>query len=239
MPQECSAGPAHLARGRGMASSKKIVHDEGTILHIPYCMNARIRNVFGSIILSTAVLGAGCATTPAPAAQQPNGTKGTASQDAGPFDDEGKFTIDPCALITKADAESILGGPLVKPIRSSVIDPDGASCSYYTDKSKGPSRELIIIVLESDNIQKSGYNSDAKEYFAYTKKIFHPDAETVPNLGDSAFWSFRSIEVLKGDTVLDIHVQGFDEGLADIESSGPKDRKVILDAASLAVSRLK
>ena len=136
--------------------------------------------------------------------------------------------VDACALLPKAEAEKVLGGP----VKDAEHPLDGmgnfaiTSCTYHT--VAGGSRISLIVMAATDPASaKASYEMDKKT------NVTHMQAEPkdVVGIGDAAFWTSGvapSLRVLKGRVGLSVIVSG---------ESGPDGK--VRTVAEGAVERLR
>jgi hypothetical protein len=109
--------------------------------------------------------------------------------------------IDACTLLTAADAEAILGGPVEKPVASGHRLPvagHSSRCAYLT--SRPPLRVVNLLV------EQLATPREAASAFEQTRRISKTVSGTPPEdlagLGERAFWeggSIAKLHVLKGN----------------------------------------
>jgi hypothetical protein len=104
--------------------------------------------------------------------------------------------LDPCALVTKADAEEVLGGSLNDPDRQTAGPFE--SCSYI-----GETMENYVQVQVSNDVYTADSFDDAMQFAAGQL-----DTELAPvsGVGDNAYWFADVLWVQKGSVTLDILV---------------------------------
>ena len=110
----------------------------------------------------------------------------------------GNGEIDACALVTKAEAEEVLGQPVSEPTSQPF---GGATCTYLPAEAP-TSGAVSIIVL-------TGVSKD--EFHEHVEA----GADPVPDVGDEAFWHGFVLSVLKGDVefVLGVKLPAGDNAL--------------------------
>src|SRR5690348_3224822 len=103
--------------------------------------------------------------------------------------------IDPCALLTTADAQAALGGPVGQLMMTSVLDDaknssgDPAQCGYGLEDD--PSRTVRLEVRPmADAARAQGALDSARSVLAAS------GVQDVPGLGDAAFWAGGAIHQL-------------------------------------------
>jgi hypothetical protein len=122
-------------------------------------------------------------------------------------------TPDGCALVTEADAETVLGGPVTRDEEATVPQQLLTSCLW----NGGPGSSALV-----DKMLQL-YVYDGTSYFAPSTFESMPGFETIAGLGDGAYavgsGSF-DLTVLTGDRTVFISVSGF----------APDDREQIRQA---------
>lgn len=106
--------------------------------------------------------------------------------------------IDPCALVTSAEATDALGaavGPAERP-KEANYPPRMVTCRYVAPRGQG-------VAVMSVLIQQSDTASEARLGFQSAKEQF-PGAAAVPGLGDDAFAMANQLNVLQGRIYLNI-----------------------------------
>ena len=161
------------------------------------------------------------------AVTSPQATKGLATQEPGatdepqateePEDREAAAGFDPCELVTKVEAEQVLGASVGEPTREDT--PPFAACSYETADLDS----VGVSVLTYDDAEQ------AEEGFQIAIDI--NDYPEISGLGDRAYDArpISDVTVLKGRYELDIGVSA-EGGEADFEAAK--------DLAAQAVDRL-
>jgi hypothetical protein len=103
--------------------------------------------------------------------------------------------IDPCTLLTAADAQAALGGPVGQLMMTSVLDDarnssgDPAQCGYGLEDD--PSRTVRLEVRPmADAARAQGALDSARSVLAAS------GVQDVPGLGDAAFWAGGAIHQL-------------------------------------------
>lgn len=105
--------------------------------------------------------------------------------------------IDPCALVTKEDAEAILGSPVDEPKRQT-LDPF-ETCIY----SAGTLAKGVQLLVGSDVYTTDSGFDDAMESAARSLGV---EPNPIPGLGDKAYWLAGSLWVLKGNITFNLMV---------------------------------
>jgi len=153
--------------------------------------------------------------TPA-ATQAPAGTPAAGATKTATAAAQASGDIDPCALVTKAEVEAIVGESLGEPL---VMNTELlVSCLYSTSQLEGVS--VDVLTYEDEDQAKSGFELalDINDY---------PEVE---GIGDRAYDSrpIGDITVLKGKYELSI----------DVSASGQDEFEVAKELAAKAVDRL-
>jgi len=139
--------------------------------------------------------------------------------------------IDPCALLTEADAQAALGGPVGQLSMTSVLDDarnssgDPAQCGYGLEDD--PSRTVRLEVRPmADARRAQGALDSARSVLAAS------GVTDVAGLGDAAFWA--------GGAIHQLHVRQGSTGIVVTCDPGPgKDALAVAKAvAGRALGRL-
>ncbi len=177
------------------------------------------------------------ASESAMATKEPSDQSGSQAEST-PVVRETTFSIDPCALITKADAEALAAGPMNEPLQDHLEDPAGKGCRYFSAKDSNQSRAVEITVWESNNLKQGLYGWPADKHFARFKaghKNTGKNFEQLQGLGDDAYFWGSHVHALKGPYVLMVSARGFGSGGAD---SDAKNKESTIKAATLAIGRV-
>lgn len=119
-------------------------------------------------------------------------------------------SIEPCSLITAAEAEVWLGGPVDPPAPYTGPDPE-PTCVY---KSPGAQTQILLQVY------------DGEVYYGGDNLENHPDSQPI-DVGDKGISEVGSVEFLQNDWTVSIS-----------RISGPVTEESLLAAALLVSSRL-
>ena len=166
-------------------------------------------------------LACGGSKTPAP------GTAAQAEPGAKPVS-----LADPAALLTKADAEAVLGAPAGAP--ETRDNPMGQKIVFYSPAESGKSVRFVQLSLVQtgampDKMRANGQS--APKLFADTAQLLGNTKE-MPGLGDKAFWGGRGLKagaglhVLKGETYFTVGVAMGDEQ-ADLQAAEKLARQIL------------
>jgi hypothetical protein len=106
--------------------------------------------------------------------------------------------LDPCALVTSAEATQALGAAVEAAERPKEANhpPRMATCRYVAPRGQG-------VAVMSVMVQRSDTTDQARQGFQSAKEQF-PSAAVVPGLGDDAFAVANQLNVLKGTVYLNI-----------------------------------
>jgi hypothetical protein len=126
-------------------------------------------------------------------------------------------TIDPCALVTKAEADQALGAEATQERPSEAnIPPRLVTCRYTAPRGQALAVMTVMVRI--------GYSdSEARTGFQGTRQL--GNTEPVAGLGDDAFWLMNQLYVLKGTRQLTI--------------SGDVSKEQVQQLARQAVARLQ
>lgn len=130
--------------------------------------------------------------------------------------------VEPCEIISKADAEAIMGTPLKEGRYSENKVVDQKICLY--EAADEDSFSFLQISLTQDafiapNVLAAGQSS--KTSFESIKEAF-PDRENVGGIGDDAFIATPGIHILKGDYYLTIGAGNIRSNKERLISAGKK-----------------
>jgi Protein of unknown function (DUF3558) len=147
---------------------------------------------FKPIVVAFIVLAvlAGCQDNPSPAA-------GTAPNPANAVPAAGGGTIDPCSLITTAEATAVLG----KPAKDGAPHSSQNTKQCQWDAADGPTGGSVAILVYVGG-QKASWSST----LTLAQKL--PKFSDIPGLGDGAFSNGFDLHILKGDDMYQIGVAG-------------------------------
>ena len=106
-------------------------------------------------------------------------------------------TIDPCALVTAAEAADALGAQSAEPDRPAAanIPPGLVTCRYVAQRGQGVAVLTVMVRTGSESESRIGFES-AREQFAA--------AQPAEGLGDDAFVLGDQLHVRKGPVHLQI-----------------------------------
>jgi len=168
-------------------------------------------------------------TVPAQATATPTGTPSAGGAQAPAATAQpAAGELDPCALVTKSDAEAVLGISLSGPERQTVGPFE--SCMY----SDGTLSNYVQVQVGSDVYTLSTFD-DAMEAAAEELDI---EAEEVSGVGDKAYGLAGVLWVQKGDVTLNFTVHR--PVIAELERQGyGEQRQLMLRALPLASKALE
>jgi hypothetical protein len=164
--------------------------------------------------------------------------------------------IDPCLLVTRADAQRLLGAPVKPAIRSDVVlMATGRECRYVTSASmasSGSTWGIDILVYDDATIGKSDSSmfKSARDYFRRDMAALHSSGTTlvpISNLGDQAYWQPGTdlLHVLDHgvyvmlDVDADFHIPPGPGGQVDRELDAAKRAAEVTLAQDTILPRLK
>jgi hypothetical protein len=160
------------------------------------------------------LVAAGCAkaNAPASAAQpKPSTPAATTSSSADPGAEAATLSPDPCALVTKKEAEKIAGTALNEPVH--IRD----TCTY-TGPVTGPTAQVEVFVGDG-----------AKKFLDVERSLGH-DVKAVAGVGDEAYMEDYAVFLRKGTVWVSIHLVRLDDPAAF--------RKPMQDQAAVITSRI-
>jgi hypothetical protein len=137
------------------------------------------------------ILASGCGGTADDSAGST--TTAEASASAGTLAD-----IDPCTLVTQAEAGKALGGSVGEPERpkEANLPPRLVTCRYVAERGLG-------VAVMSVMVRQGERESESRIGFEQAMKQF-PEAQAVEGIGQNAFWYGNQINVLQGRIYLNI-----------------------------------
>lgn len=112
--------------------------------------------------------------------------------------------FDPCALLTREEATTLVGEAIGVPERQDSHNPLGQKMCLYPAES---SRLLQLSVIRDADIHARirQRGQSAATVFHTTEEMLAP-VETVAGVGDQAFWATPGLHLLKGETYLVVSV---------------------------------
>ena len=163
-------------------------------------------------IINVITLGAACGGAPDEPAAGERAAAGSVPAAASPE------AIDPCSLVTRAEAGEALGGTAGEPERPAEanIPPVLATCRYTAPRG---SAVAVMTVM----VRRSADESESRIGFEQARDQFN-GAEAVAGLGENAFWIGNQLHVLQGPVYLNI--------------TGDFDLTTARDLAATALQRL-
>ena len=141
-------------------------------------------------------------------------TSGAASGSGQPAGSQA--AIDPCALVTQAEADKALGGNAKQERPGEAnIPPNLVTCRYTAPRGEGLAVMTVMV--------RTGYGeNEARSGFQGTREL--GETESVSGLGDEAFWLADQLYVLRGSRSLTL--------------AGDVDKTTAEELARSAVNRL-
>jgi hypothetical protein len=184
-----------------------------------------IKKILAFLILSLFLLLVGCSDS---------GQKNTPPGNSGAAQDTAtsKGLIDPAALLTKAEAEALLGEPVKEPKNETrdTNNPLGQKICFYDPVSDKETRFIQLSLVQNEGLAKTltAQKYDVKQLYTETKKMLG-EVTDVPGIGDEAFWGTNGLHILKGNVYLNISVGN---------SSKPENLELAKQVAAKALPRL-
>lgn len=149
------------------------------------------------VVLSIALLLAGCGGAPAPAANTPAKTATAPSTPPAAVK-----LIEPCDLISKAEAQQYIGQPM-KDAEKKETPAVGLKLCVYSTVSEGSGKYLQIGITQQAFMPNNGQTPKA---IYDTLKGNFPNALKVSGIGDDAFITPPGLNLLKGNYYLTVAV---------------------------------
>ena len=124
--------------------------------------------------------------------------------------------IDPCKLLTKADARKVLGAPVTDGRTTHEVGfAPGTRCSYFTSapmEVAGAVWSVSLVVFDQATFKKQGsYFASPTVYFERTRRASKAVSTTnlvdIPGIGDAAFWQGQMLHVLDRGVYLVVNVK--------------------------------
>lgn len=141
-----------------------------------------------------------------------------------------KAIIDPIKLLTKAEAEAILGEPIKEPENRDTKNPLGQRICFYAPVSDKTSGFIQLAVVQnesmSDSLKEQGYK--VTELYNQTKNGLG-EVTPITGLGNEAFWGTNGLHILKDNVYLNISVGN---------SNNPKNLELAKNIAIKVIPRL-
>jgi predicted small lipoprotein YifL len=158
--------------------------------------------VFFSMVylMMMALAGCGDSTPTGPEKNAPAGNAGKQTQPS---------LMDPCTIITKADADAALGEPVkIEQAGTSVNPLNQKKCVYLSTRSD---RFIMISILQTVGLRESlrANGESAASIYKRIKENLDP-VTPIEGIGDDACWGTPGLHILKGDTYLVIGVGSTD-----------------------------
>ncbi|MEI7512264.1 MAG: hypothetical protein WCK01_02270 [Candidatus Uhrbacteria bacterium] len=166
-------------------------------------------------VASLTIFGLGCNQTPA-ATTPVTGTNPTAPIVSDKPMNLLELKYDACQLVSKADAESILGGTVKDPLRNVSQTADGkttvSDCTY--SQPAAASADIKSIGTAGLLVRKAASQAEASQVFAdamaQSKNLSSVAPVKISGVGDQAYWAggtLTQMNVLKGDAWYIINVR--------------------------------
>jgi hypothetical protein len=126
------------------------------------------------------------------------------------------LALDPCALVTKAEVEKIMGEEVSGPFPAQVTGMTaGVRCSYKTAAplaQRGRVGTLQVVVYDQETMAQGVLFKSPREYFAKNRRALEKSSKNlrdVPGLADQAFWLSGpdTLHLLAGEYYLQLQVK--------------------------------
>jgi len=109
-------------------------------------------------------------------------------------------------LLTKAEAEELMGEPVKEPdYKAEASNPMGQQLLFFSAEADTALRFIQISVVQNEgmsaSLKSSGYN--VTKLYQETKKMFK-DNQPVTGIGDEAFWGTNGLHILYGNYYVNI-----------------------------------
>ena len=123
--------------------------------------------------------------------------------------------IDPCTLLTKAEAQKILGAPVADArVTHDVGFAPGTRCSYFTSapiEEAGAVWSVWVEVFDQATFDKQGsyFKSPSQAYqrgYKAAKSVSTNTVKDIAGVGDSAYWNGQQLTVLDRGVEVDLSV---------------------------------
>jgi hypothetical protein len=174
---------------------------------------------------STAASGA----TTAAGGTSASGASTTGTAASGASQTSGKL-LNPCDLLTQAEAATTLGEPVNPGKLTDSKNPLGQQLCFYSTVASSP-RYVQVSLIQTDGLtealRKSQYGT-AKAQYDLNVAAF-PDKQEVPGVGEAAFYAGIGLHARKGDAYIQITAQ--------VQGDNRKDAEIAV--AKQVLSRIK
>ncbi len=175
-------------------------------------VKAGVFGIAGALLLSTVFLTACSGSNKKLGMDLKTGTAVVNEQKTAADSKSPASSIDILTLITKADAEALLGERIEEPKGNNGDESLGQQIVIYGADSEASFKTVTFSLIRTEDIPKAERNKghDAAHAFITTKEQF-PSAKPVPGIGGSAFWDgsqggWTGLNVLSKDTYFTIRV---------------------------------
>lgn len=105
---------------------------------------------------------------------------------------------DPCGLLTREEAETLMGEQVEDPEQKDTKNPMGQKICFYDMHSSSRFLQISVVRTADMTAQIRKYGQSAAKVYHSTKEMLSPQ-ENVPGIGDDAFWSIPGLHILKGE----------------------------------------
>jgi len=117
---------------------------------------------------------------------------------------------DPCALLSTAEAEELLGEPVNAPKPTDSGNPLGQKLCFYSASSSNRFIQISILRTEEMSKKVRDHGQSAPSVYRTTKEMLDP-VRAVPGVGDDACWGTPGLHILKGSAYVVIGVGNTDK----------------------------
>jgi hypothetical protein len=157
------------------------------------------KQILALLMFCMILLAAGCGGSSKTATQGESG----AAKDTGTV----KGLVDPQTLLTKAEAETLLGQPVKEPELKDTKNPMGQKLVFFSAVSDKALTFIQISLVQNEGMSKTlrDQKYDVKQLYTDTKKGLN-DTKDVAGIGDEAFWGTNGLHILKGSFYINISV---------------------------------
>ncbi len=184
-----------------------------------------------ALLLILVLTGAGCWLRPGTETNN-SGVNAPALEQIGIED-----AYNSCLLLSKTDAEAVIGVAVQEPLHSGAVSDDKlslvSSCNYASANGEGSENVKVVSLL----VRKAATVEDAirtyEEARAQSLELSGVAPLNVANLGDRAYWTggaLNQMNVLVGQAWLIVNIR--DQGSSDLSAQA-------LDAARRAVAKIR
>ena len=109
---------------------------------------------------------------------------------SGPFD--------PCGLLTKEEAEALVGEPVKSPAQQDTKNPLGQKMCLYDTVSSSRLIQISVVRTTDMSPRVRKHGQSASKVYQTTREMLDPVTQ-VPGVGDDACWGTPGLHILKGE----------------------------------------